>query len=173
MKAKGIILFDIDHVLINTEMLRPFLKNVDEEKWQDQDLPFKDSVYEGAIEIIKRLQEDFELGIFSECGNLPYQNRKLSESGLRHFFNPNFIFITRSKERDARLVRDRLAGKYKKVVFIDDRLDQLKALKQVMPKLITIRVLSPKYINQKSDHKPDFQISKLSEIFNALEKIGV
>ena len=99
---KGIILFDIDYVLINTDKLRPFLINND---WKKAKLPYKKSVYPEVIKILEKIKKEYMLGIFSENNNLDYQEDKFTKSGLKKYFDKDLVFIVKSKKDSIQLIK--------------------------------------------------------------------
>jgi len=164
---KGIVLFDIDYVLVNTDVIKKELclpgGNYDEDKFSEKIL------YPETNEILKELSRHYYLGIWSQ-GRLGFQKAKLVKSRIIDFFNPELIFITETnKTESVSKIKQQLDGKA--IYLIEDRLTYLEAFKQRIPKAICTWMKQGKYQLEKSrndNFKPDFQVENLKEFKNIL-----
>jgi len=164
---KGIILFDIDYVLVNTDVIKKELRlsdgNYDENKFSEKIL------YPETNQALKKLKHDYNLGIWSQ-GELGFQKAKLIKSGIIDFFNPELIFITEAnKTKLVSEIKKQLAGKV--IYFIEDRLIYLETFKQIIPEAISIWMKRGKYQAESSkddNFKPDFQVNSLKKVERVL-----
>ncbi len=152
VKEKKIILFDIDYTVFNMGLFR------------DTDLKTYE-VYEEVHEVLEQLKEVADLGIFSQ-GEVAFQNRKLIETSIEHYFLREHIHIVKEKEA----VIEEILKKYRKsgkLFLVDDRLPILQLAQQLNPKLMTFWVKRGFFAeNQQpiTGFEPDATVLTLREI---------
>jgi FMN phosphatase YigB (HAD superfamily) len=171
---RGIIFFDIDYTLVDTDILRPYLEDGKITGWEGKKLPFEKAVYPEVREILEKLGKKYKLGIFSECKADPsFQTAKLAGGGIINFFSPEFIFIGESKAELIHVVADQLTNPKRKadIIFVDDRLDHLKIAKEAIINAKTIRIRRGKYANVDLDYKPSCTVYNLQELSTILINI--
>lgn len=66
--------------------------------WEDSQI-YKNSLYEEVEEVLKKLSEEKELGIYSQ-GFEELQKRKLDASGIGKYFSGEYMFFNRRKLSD-------------------------------------------------------------------------
>lgn len=118
---KKIILFDIDHVLFDTE------------KFKTSKLT-EYSLYNEVFDVLGSLSKIAELGIFSK-GELEFQKAKLKNTKIESFFKEENVHIFQDKIANANIL-----NKYRdyEVFFVDDRLDVLLDIKKTLPSVLAI-----------------------------------
>ena len=164
---KGIILFDIDYVLVNTDVIKKELRllngSYDENKFSEKIL------YPKTNQVLKELGHHYDLGIWSQ-GKPGFQKAKLVKSGIIDFFNPELIFITETDKTElVSKIKQQLDAKA--IYLIEDRLIYLEVFKQRIPKAICVWMRQGKYQLEKSrdyNFKPDFQVNSLKEVERVL-----
>lgn len=103
---------------------------------------YKQSLYPETKFILKKLKQNFKLGIFSE-GFTDYQMSKLTNSEIIDFFNSEYIFIKRRK-----LNENVLNELPKNSIIIDDK-------EEVVEKLFSTQKFNPIWINRKDKRKKE------------------
>jgi len=164
---KGIILFDIDYVLVNTDVIKKELRlpngSYDENKFSEKIL------YPETNQVLKKLKHHYDLGIWSQ-GKLGFQKAKLVKSGIINFFNPELIFITETDKTElVSKIKQQLDGKA--IYLIEDRLIYLEAFRQRIPKATCVWMKQGKYqLERPRDYnfKSDFQVNSLKEVERVL-----
>lgn len=91
---------------------------------------FKDALFNETIAVLESLQDQYELGIFSQALITEYQLAKLSLSGILPFFSQELLFI-RADKTSAEVIKTLP----KSATIIDDRLRFLEPLASVRPDL--------------------------------------
>ncbi|MFA5749959.1 MAG: HAD hydrolase-like protein [Candidatus Shapirobacteria bacterium] len=86
---------------------------------------YLESLFEGTVDILKKLQKTNKLGIYSE-GFTDYQTKKLEFSGIIDFFDKDLIFIKRRK-----LDKDSLNEIPDGATVIDDNPKVIKKIRKI------------------------------------------
>lgn len=115
---------------INLTSLKNFL---------DSESIYSTYIYDDVRDVLSKLSEDNNLGIFSD-GDLNYQNKKISS--IKEFFQDNLIFITIGK-----LMNGFLEKIPNGAMIIDDDKNVLEKLKQLRPDLELV------WINRENEEK--------------------
>ena len=145
---KKLVLFDIDYTLFDTKaFIESNLTSF--------------SLYEEVREVLTALQENCELGVFSE-GEENFQKRKLIETAIYDFF-PNTHIVINKIESMGEVLR-----KYSdyKLSFVEDKLENLKEAKQVVPELFTIWIKRGPFADSQENigFSPDVVVESLRDI---------
>ena len=153
MQNKPVVLFDIDYTLFDTQKFK-------ESQLQDF------SIYQEVEEVLTKLKDIANLGIFSKGGN-GFQRTKLENTGMIKFFEENRIHIF--DDKDSNLMG--VLGKYKnsKLFLVDDKLGILYSAKKLMPEITAIWVKRGPYAKTQEpieNFVPDATIGNLSNLFN-------
>lgn len=151
MKKNKIVLLDIDHTLFDTEKFKASkLTNY--------------SLYEEVLDILKKLEDEADLGIFSE-GILEFQKTKLKNTKLEQFFKEKHIHIFGKKESE--LLKTLNSYKKYKVFLVDDRLSILHLAKKNFPSIFTIWVKRGPHAQKQKEIEgftPDETVFNLQEL---------
>lgn len=123
----------------------------------------EESVFDDVAHTLQTLAKNFKLGIFSEAVEY-FQQKKLDETNLVTFFDPNLLFIWRRKTDP-----NYLAKLPKNAVVVDDN-------RGVIQELISYQSLQPIWLNR--THQPSSNIScpiihslsELPEILTPVER---
>lgn len=83
---------------------------------------FGSSLYPDVVRSLERLSAEYSLGIYSE-GHQFFQQKKLELTGINHFFDQKYTYISRRKERPEYI--DQLPSGAK---VVDDKLSAVMAL---------------------------------------------
>jgi FMN phosphatase YigB (HAD superfamily) len=149
---KKIVLFDIDDVLFKTNVfIQSGLKRFES--------------YKDTKEALEKTKERAEVAILSK-GEYNLQLTKLKNTGLIDFFDINNIFIV--KEKNAEIESAILRFKDYIIFIIEDRLDNLSAIKKVNQKIKTVWIKRGRHKNLVWDYKPDFTINNLNQILKII-----
>jgi hypothetical protein len=157
---KNIILFDIDHTLLDTEKLRPYFPQ-DYSKWADASLPFKSCIYPEVVPVLDMLATRFTLGIFSISTVDKLQSAKLEEGGIMEYFDTKLVFINNSLDG---LINDIAQVSTDVRYIIDDRLDKLRKAHERYPSIRTVHIKRGKYAKLKSGYIPKFTFLDLTQL---------
>ncbi len=148
-----LILFDIDDVLFDTN------------RFKKSSLT-EFHLYPDVEKTLAELSQITLLGILSK-GNVEFQNKKLIETKIIHFFSKDHLHIVAQK--DANLINE--LKKYKnfdgKIFFVDNLLINLSHAKHALPTLVTIFFNRGRYSNTNQNTKeffPDITIQNLNDI---------
>lgn len=126
-------------------------------------IEFHHALYPQALAVIKHLRKLGRVVLFTEGDNV-YQKRKIEQSGLGAAADEVQLYAHRL---------DHLANVLKgyqgyKVVFIDDRAETLRQMKDSYPAISTIEVCQGHYAT--TDHKPheslDLSIQSINELLH-------
>ena len=120
MQSKPVVLFDIDYTLFDTQ------------KFKESQLQ-NFSIYQEVEEVLMKLKDIADLGIFSKGGN-KLQKTKLESTGMIKFFEKNHIHIF--DDKDANLMEVLEKYKNSKLFLVDDKLGILYSAKKIMPDLM-------------------------------------
>ena len=152
---KKIVLFDIDYTLFDTDVFKKSeLK--------------KHSIYNEVEEVLKKVSEIADLGIFSQ-GVLDFQNNKLKKTDIRKYFKEGYIHIVEEKEPNLLEV----LSKYKnhELFLVDDKLTVLYKAKMLMPSVFTVWIKRGIYAECQKPIKnfvPDAIITNLMELLSII-----
>lgn len=102
---------------------------------------YKENVYEETFEIIDKLKNSYQLGIFSE-GTSRFQNNKFYSMNLDKFFNKDLIFIV--NEKDTKEAIDKIP---KNAIVVDD--------KETICQFLTDNGIRAIWLNRKDNRKSD------------------
>jgi FMN phosphatase YigB (HAD superfamily) len=109
MKQKIVVLLDIDYTMFDTKTFKESgLKNY--------------SLYSEVLQALEKLKGAAELGIFSK-GETGFQNTKLSQTGIKDFFNQDNVHIFDDKDINLNNVLEKYKGY--KIFLVDDKLTVL------------------------------------------------
>jgi hypothetical protein len=89
--------------------------------WQNDSI-YKEAIFQDAEEVLNKLSQDKNLGIFSQ-GNPELQTRKLEAGGIEKFFNKELIFI-----RERKLSEEATALLNSEATVIDNKHDVVATL---------------------------------------------
>lgn len=132
---------------------------------------FKKGFYPDVGVTIRILKDMVRLGIFSQ-GDERLQGAKISQSGLRHFFEKELVYLIKPKKLDF-LPSLMTIHKEDKVYLIEDKLDVLHEVKKQMPSVFGIWIKRGWYAkNQKNiaGFIPDAEITDLKEVVEIIKK---
>jgi len=121
---------------------------------------YVESLFEGTIDMLKKLQKTNKLGIYSE-GFTDYQTRKLEFSGIIDFFDKDLIFIKRRK-----LDNESLNVIPDGATVVDDN-------RKVVEKLDTLKRIKPVWLNMSNDETIEgiSTIKNLNEVPDLIKTI--
>lgn len=91
---------------------------------------FEKSLFSETVGVLQALQNQYELGIFSQALITEYQFAKLKLSGILPFFNQELLFISEDKT-SKKIIQNLPAG----ATIIDDRIRFLQPLVDSRPDL--------------------------------------
>ncbi|MFQ5452502.1 MAG: hypothetical protein ACE5DQ_02980, partial [Candidatus Paceibacterota bacterium] len=127
---------------------------------------FTACLYEGVSELLKALKTTSKVVIFTE-GDHVYQKAKIEKSGLAKLVDEVLLF--EHKMQHLGKLKKKFAGK--KMIFVEDKADNLAHIKSAIPEAHTIIVCQGHYGKDFCDHsvknnlfKPDRIIEKVSEL---------
>jgi len=126
---------------------------------------FKLGFYPEVGYALGALKDMFRLGIFSQ-GDIKLQGAKLTQSGLKHFFDEDKIYIKKPHKLD---FLSELSKKHKndQVFLVDDKLEILYEAKKAMPFMKTIWVKRGRYANSQKPiegFEPDAFVNDLAGV---------
>jgi FMN phosphatase YigB (HAD superfamily) len=163
---KPVILFDIDHTLLDTSVYRnEVLKGVYRKStFQKSLLPF-------SKQILIALKKH-SLGIFSqEKGQ--NQLKKLKLSSLTVFFNKNLIFIYKDEDIALKILAEKLT-RYHPIILVDDYPPKIENFRKKITNSVGIRIKRGKYKNlepQTQKFAPQFTLKTLKDVSKIVSKI--
>ena len=156
IKDKKIVLFDIDYTVFNTDILK-----------QSDLKTFK--VYDEVHEVLNKLKEIADLGIFSQ-GDVAFQHKKLVETNIVDYFHRDHIHIVPEKFSEiADLIK--AYHDHGRLYLVDDRLPILQAAKQENPAVRTIWVKRGFFAENQDpipNFEPDATVLTLKEIVSLI-----
>ncbi len=155
---KKIVLFDIDYTLFDTDIFKK--TNLRKHK-----------VYNEVHDVLKRLSQTAELGIFSE-GETDFQEAKLKKTDIKKYFRKNYIHIATNKSDQIQNILEKYSSV--KLFVVDDKLTILCELKKMLPSVFAIWVKRGIYAeNQKEieGFKPDYEVKDLNDIVSIVNSI--
>lgn len=125
------------------------------------DMRFSHALYAASFAVLTHLKTLGKVVLFTQ-GDSYYQKMKVKKSGLQEKVEEVYLFDRKFKEAP------RLIQEYKPatVVFIDDRGDELIALKKKMPHVFVIQVLQGHYagIELPEDDYIDMKVTSIEQL---------
>ena len=125
---------------------------------------FKDGFYKEVEETLRHLQGKVRIGIFSQ-GDESFQSAKITQSGLKDFFENELVYIKKNKLDFLPLLQEKHGND--RMYLVDDKPGVLHTVKEHMPGVFTIWIKRGRHANQAQsikDFAPDKIITHLSEI---------
>jgi hypothetical protein len=166
---KPVFLFDIDHTLYNTELLKQSLPPDYRTTWQSLNLPYAACVYPEVPERLRMLSKSFSLGVFSISDVDGFQDAKLEQGGIKEYFDTELVFI---QPEIASLIESIAETAPNVRYIIDDRLDKLAAVRDVYPHIALIHIKRGKYTDQEYEFTPDHEVETLDEMMKIVSHVG-
>ncbi len=126
-----------------------------------QNIDFPSFVYPDVVRVIEHLKTMGKVVIFSE-GDMIYQKAKIEKSGLAVMVTEVLLYEHKMEHLDE------IMEKYQAYhsVFIEDRADILKSIKEKYPAVTTVLVCQGHYANPScpNRHDADLTIEKISDL---------
>lgn len=139
-----VFLVDVDGVLFDTEKIRPYV----EKGLSTNELKpyFKQFIFKGALDVLKKLQELGKIIVFSGTEDLEYQQTKLIESGIEQVAGKDNVVITLDKHEEVKPQIEKLKAEgFSQIFIIDDRVTIMEKAYLANPQTIRILVSYGKY----------------------------
>lgn len=144
------------------------------DRWQEifdvslQATLHKNAVYPETEGVLKGLQENFRLGVFSQ-GDIGLQKTKLEKSGLVSFFDPELVLIYEEKIFQI----PQIAQTYAVFCALDDRVEVVEAWSRAgIPLVIRVRrgVFAEGNVEEKRPNT--YEVENLDEAYKIIESYG-
>ena len=134
-----------------------------------EELPYREFLYPGALEVIERLWGRWTPVILSD-GDPAFQPRKIERAGLAEAVRGN-VFVYVHKERELPAVVARFPGPGP--VFVDDKARILGHIERLLADAVTVHVRQGSYAAlpaDAGDPPPDLEIDAIAELAAALAR---
>ena len=131
------------------------------------DLPYRDFVYPGALDVIDRLWRIATPVILSD-GDPVFQPRKIERAGLAAAVRGNVLIYVHKEERLGDATR-RFPGP--QPVFVDDKARILGHIERRLPGAVTVHVRQGSYAADPvdaGDPPPDIEIERIADVDRAI-----
>ena len=127
------------------------------------ELPYRDFVYPGALEMIERLWRIATPVILSD-GDPVFQPRKIERAGLAAAVRGNVLIYAHKEERLEEVTR-RFPGP--RPIFVDDKARILGHIERQLPDAVTVHVRQGSYAADPvdaGDPAPDIEIERIADL---------
>jgi hypothetical protein len=131
------------------------------------ELPYREFVYPGAIEMIDRLWR-MALPVILSDGDPAFQPRKIERAGLTAAVRGN-VLIYVHKERQLAAITARFSGP--RPVFVDDKARILGHIERQLPDALTVHVRQGRYADDPvdpGDPPPDIEVARIAQLDAAI-----
>ncbi|MDP2649290.1 MAG: HAD family hydrolase [bacterium] len=144
-------------------------KKKDVKKILYNELFFKNGFYQEVEKTLNYLKKIAKIGIFSQ-GDEEFQWAKIDQSGLKHFFDKNIIYIKHNKIQFTSFLKKKHAND--EIFLVDDNPNVIFRVKDKMPYIFTIWIRRGKFAEMHKDienFKPDAIIKNLTETIDIVK----